>query len=335
MGGLAVLCSGQAGQRCDMLDEILGAADCSDACAAASRVLGQDVATWWARLDTAALFANANAQLAIALYQIATWGRLAAGLPRPLRVAGYSLGELIAWHVAGALDAEETLRLARARAELMDRHAPPAEANAAPDMAAATAEGGGTCSAPATADGCLILWRGGRSPALRAARDRAMADCGLAVAIHRPGGELVLGGTAAAAARFVACPEVAHPELKRLPVTVPSHTRWLDDAVAPFAALLDASALRDAQLPLLGGTDAAVLRRRAEGVAALSRQLARPIRWDWCMDALAGAGVEVVLELGPSKDLAQLAAAELKVEARSADEFGSAEAALAWVAARC
>lgn len=323
MAGLAILCSGQAGQRCDMLDGILGAADCSDACGAASRVLGQDVAAWWAALDPAGLFDNANAQFAIALYQVATWGRLASALPTPRCIAGYSLGELLAWHVAGALDAEETLRLVRIRARLMDEHAPSGHDGISPS-AASGATGG-----------CLVLWRGDRGPALRAARDRAMADCGLAIAIHRPGGELLLGGPAAAVDCFFAAPGVAHPELKRLPVTVPSHTPWLAGAVAPFAAALSASRLGTPNVPVLAGIDAAVLRDRDAGIAALSRQLACPLRWDWCMDALAGAGVNLVLELGPGKDLAQQAAAELGIEARSAEEFGSPEALMTWVAARC
>ncbi len=312
MAGLAILCSGQAGQRCDMLDDLLGAADCGPACAAASRVLGRDVATWWAGLDAEALFANANAQFAIAFYQIATWGRIAVGLPPPRRMAGYSLGEVVAWHVAGALDAEGTLRLVQARARLMDEYAPP----------------GGEA-------GCLVLWRGGRAPALRAARDRAMAACGLAVAIRRPGGELVLGGSADAVSCFMASPGVAHPELKRLPVTVPSHTPRLAGAVAPFAAQLAASPLADARVPVIGGIDGASLHTRNDAIRSLSRQLAETVRWDWCLDALAGAGVEVVLELGPGKDLAQLAVAEYGMEARAADEFGSPDALREWVAARC
>lgn len=310
---LAVLCSGQAGQHAAMLDEILGASDTAPLCAAASRVLGCDVAAWWSRLAPQDLFANAHAQLAITLYQLAQWQRVRPGLPRPLRVAGYSLGEVVAWHVAGALDAEATLRLVHTRAALMDRHAPP-------------------CGEA----GCLLLWRGRCTPARRAARDRAMTATGVHTAIVRSGDEWVLGGSAAALDRFLAEPGIADPELKRLPVSVPSHTPALAAAVAPFATALDQSPLGDPEIPVLAGIDGASLGRREDGVAALSAQLARTLRWDWCLDSLAAAGVTVVLELGPGADLAHLALAALPgCEARSVDEFGSAAAAADWAAERC
>lgn len=309
---LAVLCSGQAGQHPAMLDAILGASDTAPLCGAASRVLGCDVAAWWGRLPPDALFANAHAQFAITLYQLAQWHRVRPGLPRPLRVAGYSLGEVVAWHVAGALDAEATLRLVHLRAALMDRHAPPDGEK-----------------------GCLLLWRGRSTPARRAARARAMAASGLHIAIERGGDECVLGGRASALDRFLAEPGIADPDLKRLPVSVPSHTPELARAVAPFAAVLAASSLVDPDVPVLAGIDGASLTRRQDGVAALSAQLARTVRWDWCLDGLAGGGVRVALELGPGTDLAHLAMAALPAcEARSVDEFGSAGAAAAWVAAR-
>jgi [acyl-carrier-protein] S-malonyltransferase len=186
---LAILCSGQAGQHCRMLDEILAAPDCAELRAVASEVLGQEVGVWWRGLDAKAIFANANAQFAIALYQVATWARISPLVPAPVVVAGYSLGEVLAWHVAGALDAADTLRLVGERATLMDRHAPVGEGS------------------------CMVLWRGRSTPAMRAARERALATHGVAVAIHRPGGDLVLAGSAAAVEALMADPAVAYADL--------------------------------------------------------------------------------------------------------------------------
>lgn len=305
---LAILCSGQAGQHCRMLDEILVAPDCAELRALASAELGQDVVAWWRGLDEAQIFANANAQFAIALYQIATWARIAPVVPRPVVVAGYSLGEVLAWHVAGALDAAQTLRLVRVRAALMDRFA------------------------PAGGSGCMVLWRGRSTPAMRTARERAVAAHGLTVAIHRPGGDLVLGGPAAAVDAFIADPAVQHADLKRLQVSVPSHTPWLTDAVRPFHDALAASPLADPQVPVLAGIDGTLLRHRQDALHHLPAQLARPLHWDWCQETLASLGVDVALELGPGNDLAKLLeSGEAHTTARGIEEFGSSAALHDWL----
>jgi [acyl-carrier-protein] S-malonyltransferase len=309
---LAILCSGQAGQHPRMLDDVLAAPDCAGLRAIASAILGQDVAAWWRGLDESAIFANANAQFAIALYQIATWARIAGRVPRPAVVAGYSLGEVLAWHVAGTLDAAQALALVRTRADLMDRHAP--------------AEG---------AAGCLLLWRGRSTPAMRAARERALDRHGLAVAIHRPGGDLVLGGPAPAVEAFLADPALRHADLKRLQVSVPSHTRWLAGAVRPFGAALAGLSLEQPGVPVLAGIDGSVLRQRDDAVAFLPRQLAQALHWDWCQESLGSLGVDVALELGPGNDLARLLdGGEGAVAARAVDEFGSIAALGEWLAAR-
>jgi [acyl-carrier-protein] S-malonyltransferase len=307
---LAILCSGQAGQHCRMLDEILAAPDCAALRAVASEVLGQEVGAWWRGLDEAEIFANANAQFAIALYQIATWARISAVVPAPAVVAGYSLGEVLAWHVAGALDAADTLRLVHERATLMDCHTPSGEGS------------------------CMVLWRGRSTPAMRAARERAMTAHGLAVAIHRPGGDLVLGGPAAAVDAFTADPAVVSADLKRLQVSVPSHTPWLGGAVEGFGHVLAASRLGDPRVPVLAGIDGSLLRRRGDALDYLPRQLAEPLRWDWCEETLASLGVDVALELGPGNDLAKLLESEVPgAAARAVEEFAHPAEISNWLAA--
>lgn len=307
---LAILCSGQAGQHCRMLDDILAAPDCGELRAAASEVLGQEVDAWWRGLDEQAIFANANAQFAIALFQIATWARISSLVPAPAVVAGYSLGEVLAWHVAGALGAADTLRLVRERAASMDRHAPAGEG------------------------ACMVLWRGRSTPAMRAARERAMAAHGLAVAIHRPGGDLVLGGPAAAVDAFMADPAVANADLKRLQVSVPSHTNRLAGAAESFRETLAASRIGDPRVLVLAGIDGSLLRRREDGLSHLSRQLAEPLRWDWCEETLASLGVDMALELGPGNDLAKLLENDVPgVSARAVEEFAHPTEVSNWLAA--
>lgn len=305
---LAILCSGQAGQRRDMLDELLAAPECGMVRQAASEVLGQDIAKWWDGLGEKEIFLNANAQFAIAYYQIATWTRIARLLPEISLVAGYSLGELIAYFVAGALDAAETFKLVRERARLMD-------------AAAAGSDGG-----------CMALWRGRVSPATLAARDRSIAAYGLDIAIKRRTGEEVLAGPSDAIARFVADLQAANPNLVRLPVTIPSHTHYLAAAADSFREILCASPIAPPRVTVLRAVDAAPVRSRDHAIDALSRQIATTIRWDRCMDALAEFGIDAVIELGPGNDLARLVEAEHpQIAARAVDDFGDYRALADWL----
>ena len=304
---LAILCSGQAGQHRGMLDGLLAAPECEPVRQAASAALGRDVSEWWGELDEKEIFLNANAQFAIAYYQIATWARIARLLPEISLVAGYSLGELIAYHVAGALDAAEAFKLVRARARLMD--------------AAAGSDGG-----------CMALWRGRVSPATLAARDRAIADYGLDVAIQRRTGEEVLAGPSDAIARFVADLQAANPNLVRLPVTIPSHTHYLAAAADSFRDILCASSIAPPRVTVLRAVDAVPVRSRDQAIDALSRQIAATIRWDRCMDALAEFGIDAVIELGPGNDLARLVEAEHpQIRARTVDDFGDYRALADWL----
>lgn len=306
---LAILCSGQAGQHRGMLDDLLAEPACAAIRETASAVLGRDVAQWWRALDDKEIFVNANAQFAIACYQISTWNRIAHLLPQVSMVAGYSLGELIAYHVAGALDAAETLRLVRIRAQLMD----------------AAMQG--------SKGDCMALWRGRVSPATMATREQMIGECGLSVAIKRRHGEEVLAGTADAIERFVAELQPLNPGLMRLPVTIPSHSHHLAAAAAAFREVLNTSALAAPQIPVLGGVEAVPVRTRDQAVNALSRQMASTIDWSGCMETLVESGIERVIELGPGNDLAKLFETEYpRIAARSVAEFKDYRAVSDWFA---
>ncbi|MBT0961871.1 ACP S-malonyltransferase [Denitromonas iodatirespirans] len=311
---LAILCSGQAGQCRTMLDPVLAAPDCAELREVASSVIGRDVVAWWRGLDEAAIFSNMNAQLAIALYQLAAWQRLAACLPQPpVVVAGYSLGEVLAWHVAGALDMAETLRLVRTRARLMD---------ACLDVS--TPRGG-----------CMALLRGRATPAMRQARAAALARHGVAIAIHRHGGDQVLAAPGPCLDALIADPAMASADLKRLPVEVPSHTAWLAGAVAPFAEALAACQPRMPRFPVIAGIDGTLQRHGTDSLTSLPRQIAEPVRWDWCLETLGAMRADLAIELGPGNDLArQLEQAIPDATARAMGEFARPEDVADWLARR-
>ena len=67
------------------------------------------------------LHADKVGQILCCTQAMAAWAVLSAKVPRPLVVAGYSVGELAAWGVAGFLGYERVLDLAVQRAAAMDR----------------------------------------------------------------------------------------------------------------------------------------------------------------------------------------------------------------------
>ncbi|PWQ83432.1 ACP S-malonyltransferase, partial [Stenotrophomonas maltophilia] len=65
---------------------------------------------------------------------------------------------------------------------------------------------------------------------------------------------------------------------------------------------------------------------------ALALQLAQTVAWDDCLDAIAAQRVSAVLEIGPGQALARIwSERHPAVPARSADEFRSAAAVVAWL----
>lgn len=292
-----------------MLDELLIAPECREIRDAASEVLGLDVATWWNALDEAAIFQNANAQFAIAYYQIATWTRIKTLLPGISLVAGYSLGELLAYFIAGSLDALDTFRLVKCRARLMD------EASVGPK------------------GGCMVLWRGRVSPATLAARNHAIAHYGLDVAIIRRTGEEVLAGPFDAIACFVADFQAINPNLVRLPVSIPAHSHYLAAASASFQTILRKSSITAPPVTVLGSVNALPVKSREDAISTLSQQISSTIRWNDCMAALAESGIDTAIEIGPGNDLAKLIeTAHPQIRARAVGDFVHYQALADWLA---
>lgn len=298
---VALVFSGQGGQHPAMLPWLADDAPLVQATAAA---LGAP--DWRTRLqDPAWAACNAHAQVLLTGLALAAWQALAPRLPAPVGIAGYSVGELPAYAAAGVFDADTALALAAARADAMDR-------------AAAVAPGG------------LI----GVTGLGTAAVDALCAATGLACAIRNGPDSVVLGGPEAALQAGGAHAEAQGGRVSRLAVALASHTPAMAPAAAAFAERLAQTSLQRPRVPLFGN---AVDRVRSADDArdALARQIATTVRWDDAMDALHARRPACVLEIGPGQALAKLwNARHPGVPARSCDEFRSADAVVAWVAAR-
>ena len=272
--------------------------------------LGDD---WRAHMaDEAWASSNRVAQPLMTGVALAAWAALAPQLPQPTMVAGYSVGELAAFSVAGLFGADEALHLARQRAAFMDR-------------CASASAGAGAGAAP----GGLLAVSGLKVASL----DALLAQFNLAVAIRLGADRCVLGGPLAALDAITPELLAGGAELTPLKVRLPSHTPAMATAALDFAALLAGMDWpRNARALVVCNIDGAGRRESTALKQALARQIDHTVEWDHCMTTLAERRPRCVLEVGPGNSLARMWAARFpEMPVRSVDEFHSAQAVVDWV----
>ena len=294
--GWALVFAGQGLQHADMLRWVAPDATV----AAVEAQLGGD---WRERLHDAAWAGhNRRAQWLLTGLSLAAWQQLGEYLPPPDIVAGYSVGELPAFAAAGVFDTATALALAADRAACMD-------------AAAAAVETG------------LLGVTGAAPEQLRALCERF----DLEVAIRSGPRSVVLGGPRGALPAAAAAGVEQGLHCTPLNVALASHTRWMQPAAECFARRLAAAPLRRPALRLFSHAIGPV--RDAEGAReALARQIATTVAWDDCQDAIEARRVDAVLEIGAGQALSKMWQERGSgIPARSADEFRSAQAVVAWL----
>lgn len=300
---LAILCSGQGAQHPGMFDLALAAPGNVQRLRdwALEPALGMPLES---ALVPQRMFANRIAQPLLVAAALAVWESLRPRLPSPVLIAGYSVGELTAHAVAGAIPPSEAISLAVRRAQLMD-------ACKQPDR-------------PQT----LFAVSGLRLPVLAP----LLARHDLFVAIDNGESAFIVGGLEAVVPAFAGEAEAAGAQVKQLPVDVASHTPLMDSAAAGFMDALNASTLGAPLIPVLSGIEGRAVTKREKGIDSLGRQLKQTIRWAACMDALAEAGVGIALELGPGAALSRmLAERHPGIRARSVSDFRTLDGVVNWV----
>lgn len=305
---LAILCPGQGSQGPGMFD--LGAGD--PAAIAGVEAWLRDAQGPVARsalhallAHPSAMFDNRCAQPLVVASTLMVWRLLAGRLPRPAMVAGYSVGEVSAYAVAGALPVDRAVTLASQRAAIMSE---------------AAAHGGEQGMAAVSGVASPLAYE-------------LVAQAGCEAAIDTPGA-LVAGGLRARLDKLALLAPQAGAGYKPLPITVASHTSLLASAVDPLRKLLQAHAASPT-LPLLAGVSATTLHDGAEAAELLARQTANTIRWTECLDAIAEARIDVALELGPGNALARmLRERHPQIACRSVADFRSVKGIVSWVEAQ-
>lgn len=307
MTRVAVLCSGQGAQDAAMFDLLADAPAAAPVFQAATIVLGGDDPRRLVRQQSnAAIHADKLGQILCCTLTMAVWAVIGEQLPPPLLVAGYSVGELGAWGVAGLLDAAAVIGLAAKRATAMD---------------SATAEPSGLAAIRG-------LSRAKLEPICRS------HTCFIAI-VNGPDQMLVGGARASLMAVLEDALAEGAERTTLLPVAVASHTPLLAAASDAFARILAAAPVRSV-LPsgvrLLSGIDGSAVVDIASGRTKLARQIRQTVDWAACMDACQAAGVDKAVELGPGSALCRMARDAMPgVDAHSVSEFRSLAGFIAWV----
>jgi len=307
MSGVAILCSGQGAQDAAMFDLLAEAPAAAPVFDAAKAVLdGADPRELVRQQSSEAIHADKLGQILCCTLTMATWAVIADLMTPPLLVAGYSIGELGAWGVAGLFGAARVISLAAERATAMDE---------------ATTEPSG-----------LAAIRG----LSRAKLEPICRSHGCFIAIVNGPDQMLVGGTRASLDALLADASAAGAERTTLlPVAVASHTPLLAAASERFGHVLDAAPTPPA-LPsgvrLLSGIDAAPVLDIAAGKAKLARQIQQTVDWAACMDACRAADIGKIVELGPGSALCRIARDAMPgVDARSVSDFHSLAGFIAWV----
>lgn len=200
----------------------------------------------------------------------------------PALMAGHSLGEYSALVCAGVIDFQQAIKLVELRGKLMQQAVP---------------EGTGAMYAIIGLDNEAIM---------QACTQSEQGEVVSAVNFNSPG-QVVIAGTKAAVERAAAaCKAAGAKRALPLAVSVPSHCALMKPAADELAIALENITIKTPNIAVINNVDVAIETENHQIRTALVRQLYSPVRWTESVEAMAKAGVEVLVEIGPNKVLTGL-----------------------------
>ncbi len=281
---LAFVFPGQGSQSVGMLAGLAAAEPVvRETFAEASAVLGYDLWRLCQEGPEAELGSTERTQPAMLTAGVATWRAwIDRGGPRPVAMAGHSLGEYTALVCSGALDFAVAVDLVRFRGQVMQEAVPLGQGAMAAILGLEDDEVAAACA------------------------DAEQGEVAEAVNFNAPG-QVVVAGNATAVARAI---ELARARgAKRavlLPVSVPSHSRLMLGAAERLAGRLATVDIRMPDVPAVYTVDVRTHASPDSIRQALKEQLYKPVRWADTVRAMLATGVDTIVECGPGKVLTAL-----------------------------
>jgi len=271
---LAIIAPGQGSQTPGMLSSWVANPKLLELLSQWSMRIDLDLVRLGTTADADEIKDTANAQPLIVASSLL--GAHALSIKGFAYTSGHSVGELAAAALSGAISNEDALRLVRARGV---------------EMAKAAALSAAGMSAVLGGDRDLVL--------------KMLANLNLVAANENGGGQIVAAGDLAALAQLSENPPQG-ARVRALAVAGAFHTRFMEPAVEPLRALATTITTSPATVSVISNKDGETVTDGTEVLNRIVNQIANPVRWDLCMQAMKNLGVTGVIELPPAGTLVGL-----------------------------
>lgn len=231
------------------------------------------------------LNATDTSQPAIFVMSVATWAAMEErGITKdlqPAAMAGLSLGEYTALHMAGWIGFDECLKLVAERGRLM--------------QAAAESSSGG-----------MVSIMGVSPEVVQRICDEAADGEVLSPANYNCPGQIVISGAKGACERSLAVAETHGAKAIPLVVAGAFHSGLMSPAVEGLKRALAAVSITPARIGVVSNVSADYHAGPDEVRTLLREQVAKPIRWQASIEKLVSEGFDRFVEVGPGRVLTGL-----------------------------
>ena len=286
MGKTAIIFPGQGAQVVGMGKDVSESSSAArEVFDRANQVLGFDLAAICFNGPADRLNATDLSQPAIFVTSVAMWQAMtAAGIAEdlaPQAMAGLSLGEYTALHLAGWIEFECALKLVAERGRLM--------------QAAAEASKGGMVSIMGVDESTVV----------KLCQEAAQGEV-LAPANFNCPGQIVISGHQSACERAAALADKHGAKAIPLVVAGAFHSPLMNPAVEGLKTALAASKIKISRLGVVSNVSADYHADPISVRELLQEQVAKPIRWQASIERLIADGYDRFVEVGPGRVLTGL-----------------------------